>query len=160
MISRTASRADIPAACLLLNDIISFGGSTAFQKTFNEPEFSSAFITGERCITCYVCEDSSGNVLGFQALSRNSKLQPNWADIATFARLTPKVKGVGSLLFHATLEHIEESDIHCINATIRADNQSGLSYYTKMGFIDYQIEEAVPLMDGTPVDRISKRYDV
>jgi hypothetical protein len=29
-----------------------------------------------------------------------------------------------------------------------------------MGFVDYAVAHAVPLTDGTPVDRISRRYDL
>lgn len=44
------------------------------------------------------------------------------------------------------------------NATIRADNAGGLAYYARMGFQDYAVARGVPLADGTPVDRISRRY--
>jgi hypothetical protein len=47
-----------------------------------------------------------------------------------------------------------------INATIRADNTGGLAYYAKMGFETYGITKDVPLLDGTPVDRINKRFQV
>ena len=43
---------------------------------------------------------------------------------------------------------------------IRDSNESGLAYYSKIGFIDYSVNKAVPLNDGTPVDRISKKYAV
>jgi hypothetical protein len=48
--------------------------------------------------------------------------------------------------------------ILAVNATIRADNHSGLPYYEKMGFTTYKIVEAAPLKNGTPVDRICKKY--
>ncbi|MEM9148767.1 MAG: GNAT family N-acetyltransferase, partial [Pseudomonadota bacterium] len=47
-----------------------------------------------------------------------------------------------------------------LNATIRADNRVGLAYYSRMGFQDYAVRPAVPLADGSPVDRISKRFDL
>ena len=45
-----------------------------------------------------------------------------------------------------------------MNAEIRADNEGGLAFYGKMGFQDQDVDRAVPLGDGTPVDRINKRY--
>jgi hypothetical protein len=45
-----------------------------------------------------------------------------------------------------------------INATIRADNVGGLAFYSRLGFTDHGISRAVPLRDGTPVDRVSKRF--
>ena len=47
-----------------------------------------------------------------------------------------------------------------ISATIRADNGMGLGYYDKMGFRDYSVAYGVPLRDGRPVDRITKRFDL
>jgi hypothetical protein len=40
------------------------------------------------------------------------------------------------------------------------DNRVGLAFYEKMGFRTYETLRRVPLRDGTPVDRILKRYDV
>ncbi|MFK8081200.1 MAG: N-acetyltransferase family protein [Granulosicoccus sp.] len=157
---RNATMQDVPQACHLLNEIIEIGGTTAFEKALEEEEFSSIFLTGDDCIVCIVCEDDTGIILGFQVLLHNDLLQSGWADIATFARVSQKVRGVGTSLFNATRQFAQSSDVPVINATIRADNQSGLAYYTKMGFVDYHTDKAVPLNDGTPVDRISKRYDV
>ena len=98
--------------------------------------------------------------LGFQSLSLNPGLPDDWADIATFARVNPKVLGVGTTLFKTTLNFARHQNIYAINATIRADNKSGLSYYSKMGFKDYSIAKSIPLQDGTPVDRISKKLTV
>ncbi|MBB3523614.1 ribosomal protein S18 acetylase RimI-like enzyme [Rhizobium sp. BK456] len=67
---------------------------------------------------------------------------------------------VGSALFPATLAAAEAFGLEFINATIRADNISGLGYYAKMGFETYDRVAQVPLQDGMPVDRITKRYSV
>lgn len=75
-------------------------------------------------------------------------------------RQNPKIPGVGTTLFAATLAAAEERNIEVINATIRADNTGGLAYYEKMGFRTYNMLEKVPLNDGTPVDRIQKQYQV
>jgi ribosomal protein S18 acetylase RimI-like enzyme len=74
--------------------------------------------------------------------------------------MSPKIRGVGTALFAATLSAAEELNIEFINATIRADNTGGLAYYEKMGFRTYRTLESIPLRDGTLVDRIQKRYAV
>ena len=102
----------------------------------------------------------SGGIAGFQALVKSFGLPVNWVDIATFARVKPKVRGVGTSLFNSTREFAKESHVNVINAKIRADNESGLSYYSKMGFVEYKTDKAIPLKDGTPVDRISMRFDI
>ncbi len=88
------------------------------------------------------------------------KLPENWSDIATFARLKSKVPGVGTALFEKSKTFAKQAGIVAINATIRADNKGGLAYYKKMGFEKYLENKAKLLNDGTPVDRVSKRYSV
>ena len=157
---RLAAASDIPSACHLLNEIIEIGGTTAYEDAVDNSEFSSHFLTGENCVSCYVYEDQSGDIAGFQALVKSVDLPVDWVDIATFARVMPKVKGVGTSLFKHTLEFARQSQVNAINARIRADNVSGLSYYSKMGFVEYKTDKAVPLKDGTPVDRIHMRFEI
>lgn len=155
---RPAKHSDVPALCALLNEIIRIGGTTAHQTEMTEEDFAAHFLGGSGFLCCFVAE-KSGVLLGFQAVERHGDALPEgWADIGTFARAAPKVPGVGTALFRATRTRASELGIVAINATIRADNRSGLAYYDKMGFEDYSTQNAVPLMDGTPVDRISKRY--
>lgn len=160
MIARDATELDIPDACDLLNEIIAIGGTTAYQKPLSVVAFSDQFLTGDNCISCCVCESGDGEIIGFQSLSKNQHLEEDWADIATFARAQRKVRGVGTLLFSATIQKAQTSGVKTINATIRADNVSGLAYYEKMGFAEYSVEKSVRLLDGTPVDRISKKYSL
>jgi len=155
---RLAHTEDIPALLKILNEIIKIGGTTAFQEPLTDSEFSEYFVSGANCQCCFLCEDDRDAALGFQALSVAARLPDDWGDIATFARVSNKVKGVGSILFSSTLTFATEAKLNAINATIRADNIQGLSYYEKLGFVDYDIARAVPLKDGTPVDRISKKY--
>lgn len=157
---RLATKGDIPSACHLLNTIIKIGGTTAYEDPLTEAEFASHFLNGPACISLYVCESDAGDILGFQSLSTDERLESGWADIATFASSVPKIKGVGRNLFEATQAHALKMKIRTINATIRADNVAGLSYYSKIGFVDYHVHPAVPLKDGTLVDRLSKKYQV
>ena len=89
-----------------------------------------------------------------------SKLPDNWADISTFARVTGKIVGVGTVLFLNTQIVARKSGVIAINATIRADNVGGLAYYDKMGFETYHVHKDIPLSEGTQVDRIAKRHTI
>lgn len=157
---RQAQIGDVAELCLILNEIIDIGGTTAYELPLSEEEFKLHFLTGKDCLSCVLIEDESGCPLGFQGLSLSSHCSSDYADIATFARVTGKVKGVGTKLFAETQKLGIQLGYKFINATIRADNTQGLSYYKKLGFIDYKIDKAVPQSDGTPIDRISKRYDL
>jgi GNAT superfamily N-acetyltransferase len=157
---RKALKSDSNVLSELLNEIIIIGGSTAFESPLSASEFDSFFLCGSSFICCHVAENSAGEVLGFQSLTRHPELPIGWADIATFARANPKVFGVGTALFQKTVPYARDIGIATINATIRADNVSGLSYYSKIGFLDYSVANDVPLNDGTLIDRISKKFKV
>lgn len=159
IIVRSAAQEDGNALCSILNEIIDIGGTTAFETRLALEEFQSIFLDAPNGINTFIAE-RDGLVLGFQSLLTETTLPQGWVNIATFARQHPKVKGVGSRLFSATHEFSRAENYDFINATIRADNQSGLAYYSKMGFEDYSIAKDVPLKDGTLVDRIRKKFKV
>ena len=155
---RRAEPSDVVSLCAILNAVIEIGGTTAFEVQMTLDEFDKYFVKGPNCLTCFVAESVRKEVIGFQALARHPALPPNWADIGTFARTDAGRSGVGTALFAATKKAASGLDIVAINATIRADNASGIPYYDRMGFETYHTAAGVRLRDGTPVDRISKRY--
>jgi L-amino acid N-acyltransferase YncA len=156
---RKASADDAEELCVLLNEIIEVGGTTALEEPLSVKKLTDWFITGKSALTCHVAQAGPG-IAGFQFLSLYENLPKGWADIGTFARLSPKIPGVGTKLFAATLSAAEERGVAFINATIRADNAGGLGYYEKMGFRTYKTIDQVPLRDGTLVDRIQKCFAV
>ncbi|MGO7956622.1 GNAT family N-acetyltransferase [Rhizobium leguminosarum] len=156
---RKAVSADAAELSSLLNEIILAGGTTALETPLSAAEFADWFIDGEFPLACHVAEHDQ-SLVGFQSLSLYGDPPKGFADIATFARMNPRTPGVGSALFPATRAAAEEFGLEFINATIRADNVSGLGYYAKMGFETYDQLVQVPLQDGTPVDRIKKRFRV
>jgi L-amino acid N-acyltransferase YncA len=157
---RPTVRADAPALTDLLNEIIAAGGTTAYEAPFTPEAFADAHIDGPVVITSMIAEDEDGRPMGFQILLASDKFGPAWGDIGTFARRGSTTRGIGSALFAATRAAAIAAGLKAINATIRADNSGGLAFYAKMGFVDYAVARAVPLADGTPVDRISRRYDL
>jgi len=157
---RPTVRADAAALAELLNEIVEAGGTTAYETPFSPDAFADAHIDGPGVIISVLAEDADGRPMGFQILLASDKLGPGWGDIGTFARRRVTTRGIGSALFDATKTAAIAAGLRVLNATIRADNTGGLAFYTKMGFVDYAIMRAVPLADGTPVDRISRRFDL
>ncbi|GAB5436581.1 GNAT family N-acetyltransferase [Falsiruegeria mediterranea] len=149
---------DVAASCRILNDIIEAGGTTAHEIPFSEALFRESFLTGVDLVCCHVAFDAGREIAGFQWLGISEDLPPDCADIATFARQDRAIRGVGRALFAETARVALNLGFAEINATIRADNVSGLAYYAKMGFLDHSVSHSRPLKDGTPVDRISKRF--
>ncbi|MBP7135949.1 MAG: GNAT family N-acetyltransferase [Sphingomonadaceae bacterium] len=145
----------------LLNAIIAQGGTTALEVPFTPERLADSYLTGPAVLCCFVALDpASQGILGFQTLGRYPDLPDDVGDIGTFARIGNTQSGVGSSLFRATRERALALGLTAINATIRADNAGGLAFYSRQGFRDHSVAKAVPLSDGTPVDRISKRYSL
>jgi L-amino acid N-acyltransferase YncA len=157
---RAAQISDAPGMADVLNPIIQAGGTTALETELSPEDLAHMALRSPSHICCHVAEDGEGRIVGFQWLDKNPKLPPDMGDIATFARLHPKLPGVGRALFAATLEAACEAGLSMLNATIRADNTGGLTYYGKMGFAHHANIPGVPLKDGTPVDRVMKRRTV
>jgi GNAT superfamily N-acetyltransferase len=157
---RQATSSDATHLCRILNEIITIGGTTALETMLSETDLNEHYISGPDCIICFVAEVFDGEMHGFQTLVKNSELPDDWADIGTFTRREPLIAGIGTALFEYTKRAARACGLSAINATIRADNNSGIPYYDKLGFKTYKVANAVPLKDGTPVDRISKVYNL
>ncbi len=147
---------DEGALTAILNDIIAAGGTTANETPFTPERLRATHLDGPTVLCCHVVLDGEAPV-GFQVLNANPRLPQGWGDIASFTRRDPPVRGAGTALFAATCARARALGIPTLNATIRADNAPGLAYYAKMGFVDYEVLRAVPLSDGTPVDRIRRK---
>jgi L-amino acid N-acyltransferase YncA len=156
---RVAKREDAAALAELLNAVIARGGTTALEDPYTVEQFAWAYIDGPDVHCCFVAVDpATGRLEGYQSLGRSRDLPAGVGDIGTFARLGGTQRGVGSALFAATLARAAALGLAAINATIRADNAGGLTFYAKQGFQDHSITPSVPLKDGTPVDRVNKRF--
>lgn len=163
--TRPASPDDAPAMCAILNAIIAIGGTTAYEDPFTPERMTANYIAAPALIRCTLAE-IDGKVAGFQALWHPDPTHdhhappPGWAVIASFVKPGLTGQGVGRALFTATQDAARAAGVAAIDATIRADNVSGFTFYGAMGFRDYAVIPAVPLKDGTPVDRIRKRFDL
>ena len=160
--TRPATAKDATAMAALLNEIIAIGGTTAYEEPFTGESMDHHYVSARNLIACTVAE-RDGELLGFQGLfwpDEENTFPAGWAFIATFARVGRTGGGVGRALFAATVKAAHGAGVRTIDATIRADNTSGLAFYSRMGFTDYGCLPGVPLKDGTPVDRIRKRFDL
>lgn len=158
---RPVREEDAPELAKLLNEIIARGGTTALEEPFAPDALARTMLTGPDVMCCFVAlECATGRLLGFQSLERWDGLPEDVGDIATFVRVGLTQKGVGGSLFAATRSEAARAQLAAINATIRADNIGGLTFYSRMGFVDDSVQCAMPLKDGTLVDRISKRYSL
>jgi L-amino acid N-acyltransferase YncA len=156
---RDAAPGDAAELAELINAVIAKGGTTALEEPFTPERLAEAYLIGPRVICCFVAADpESGRLEGFQTLGRYPELPADVGDIGTFARIDGKQRGVGSALFAATRERARQLGLVAINATIRADNMGGLTFYGKMGFEDHSVTRDAPLKDGRLVDRVSKRF--
>jgi L-amino acid N-acyltransferase YncA len=154
---RPVTSTDASELAALLNAIIARGGTTAFETPFSADHLRDAYLTGPTVHCCFAAQ-GDGELLGFQTLGTQNFLPADIGDIATFTRLGGTQSGVGSALFAATTARARALGLTAINATIRADNVGGLAFYSRIGFVDHEVVPAVPLNNGTPVDRIRKRY--
>lgn len=142
----------------LLNQIIARGGTTALTSPVTGDELADKMMTDGA--VWHVAEDDAGALLGFQWIAPHPDLPPEACDIATFVQVGQTGLGIGSKLFDATRKAARAQGYAWVNATIRADNTGGLTYYQSRGFEDYKHLPQVALDDGTVVAKTCKRYDL
>lgn len=161
--TRPAIPADAAEMAELLNEIIAEGGTTAHEDLFGIAEMDHHYISPPELIACTVAEDD-GEIVGFQALfwprDQDEPLPEGWAIIATFTRIGRTGSGIGKILFAATRSAARSAGVRTIDATIRDDNDGGLTYYSRMGFVDYDRLADIALKDGTTIDRVRKKLDL
>lgn len=157
---RRAMPLDAGSMAKLLNEIIEKGGTSALTRPVTGQDLTEWMAVNAKASAWQVALDDMEKVVGFQWVSPHPKLPPEACDIASFVQIGRTGLGIGSALFTATAAATKSLGYKWINATIRADNIGGLTYYQSRGFRTWVIDEAVQLESGQVVDKISKRYDV
>lgn len=155
MIIRKATISDVPSMTAILNEVIKIGGTTAYETPITAAYFTPFLTSPDPRVLIHVAEQAE--VLGFQWVEPSDE---DLGNIATFAKPGRTQRGIGSALFQKTRAVSKAVGFKSIKATIRADNTGGLLFYSKLGFTDHSVRKAVPLIDGTLVDRIQKRIDL
>lgn len=143
---------DLPALADLFNHTVRMGGTTAHEEEWNAAELKVHYFD-EPAIVHTVLSDNVP--IGFQAVFDRGE---GVLSIGSFTDQRKPVRGAGSVMFEATKAAAKTTGYKFINAQIRADNVPGLAYYTKIGFVNFKVDKDVPLADGTPMDRITKRF--
>jgi L-amino acid N-acyltransferase YncA len=151
---------DAGSMARLLNSIIEKGGTTALTRPVTATDIRQWMAVNANMSAWHVALDDQEQVVGFQWISPHENLPPEAADVATFVKLGRSGLGIGSALFTATQKAARDLGYVWINATIRADNEGGITYYQSRGFRDWHFDEAVTLESGLIVDKISKRFDL
>jgi L-amino acid N-acyltransferase YncA len=157
---RRAMALDCNSMARLLTAIIEKGGTTALTRPVTGGDISEWMGSDPDRSAWHVALDDTEQVVGFQWIEPSSKLPPEAASIATFVEIGQTGLGIGSALFDATRKAAKEMGYVWIDATIRADNDGGLTYYQSRGFRDWKFHEGVQLDNGQTVDKISKRFDL
>ncbi len=148
--ARPTTEDDLPALVGLFNAIVRTGGTTAHEEEWDMPTFKTYYFD-DPAIVHTVLND--GTPIGFQAVFESDE----GLSIGSFTDQDNPVKGAGAVMFAATKAAAIKAGYKWIDAKIRADNVPGLAYYSKMGFEDFEVAKNVPLKDGTPMDRVTKR---
>lgn len=156
---RAAKSQDAVAAADLLNAVIRVGGTTAIETELSPEETSDWFLLGSKVHCAFIALENN-QMVGWQSVGVYPERGSDWGSMATFAQVGSTTRGIGTAVFATTLGRAAQLGLQHLDATIRADNTGGLAYYSRMGFIDYDVSRAVPLADGTPIDRIHKRRAV
>nr|WP_275116198.1 GNAT family N-acetyltransferase [Aliiroseovarius subalbicans] len=144
----------------LLNQIIAIGGTTAFLNPLTSAEIQDWMTSAGPAGVGFVARKGDGQMVGFQWVDPHPTLGEGVAQIASFVRPGAMGIGIGSQLFDATRDATRALGYAWIDATIRADNESGLTYYQSRGFEAYRTDPDARLSDGRRVGKISKRYDL
>ena len=123
----------------------------------SSPEFVRAlYIEHQDQISCLLALDQENRLLGFQSLKTATPGNPydvpvGWGIIGTYVDALAVRRGVGRLLFVATLRAAKAAGLVEIDATIGEGNGPGLGYYQAMGF--------EPYMQGPGVVRTKRSVD-
>lgn len=157
---RPAAALDAPDMARLLNEIIAIGGTTAMTRPVTATDMRDRMAANPGQSAWHVAFDDKDTLCGFQWIGPHPDLPDEACDVATFVQTGRTQMGIGSALFNATAKAAEDLGYVWINATIRADNTGGLTYYQSRGFRDWHFDEGVALESGQIVDKISKRYDI
>lgn len=151
MKTRAATPTDAHGMSAVLTPIIEMWGS----KRQSDPDhILERYINAPDRIACTVAE-CDGRVVGFQSLKlavpdNPYGVEPGWGIIGTYVALDANRGGIGAALFKVSRDAAQNAGLQWIDATIGDDNDRGLGYYGKMGFLPYRTGDGV----------ICKRYQI
>ncbi|MBL4813374.1 MAG: GNAT family N-acetyltransferase [Rhodobacteraceae bacterium] len=142
LVIRPACAADAVAMSAILTPILKQWQS---KRRGDAAHILAHYITHPDKLCCHVADAGAEGLLGFQALNLAGvgnpyNVPPGWGFIGTYVRPGFGGRGIGRQLFAASSAAASAAGIVNIDATIGADNASGLAYYAAMGFETYKSE--------------------
>jgi len=150
---RKMTSTDVPDCTAIINHIIAIGGTTAYEEPYTEQAFGNHYI--EDAATFNVALSNS-RIVGFQS---TFEIKRGVYSIGTFTDQKNPVRGAGKALTDKTKADCRTLNGHSILAKITSDNSGGLTFYSKMGFLDEMVvENDLTRKNGATVDRIIKRF--
>lgn len=140
MLIRSATSDDAAGMSIVLEEIIESWGS---DRPSDPTHVRTFYVEHKDAICTHVALGESEDILGFQHLRLATKgnvygVTPGWGIIGTYVKLDAGRQGIGSALFDATLSAARAAGLEKIDATIGKTNQSGLKYYSALGFKAYR----------------------
>ena len=160
IIVREATVQDAGQMAELLSQIIAVGGTTAFLNPVSAKDIEHWITKDNGTASWHVAVDENGRILGQQSAEPHPKLPVGAADIASYVRIGVTGQRIGSRLFEATTAKARSLGYKWLNASIRSDNDSGLRYYSKMGFKDWKVDPDAQLSNGQVCGKNHKRFDL
>lgn len=157
---RQAGPADARDIAEMLSRVLASGDTSAIRGPVEAATIRSWMAAAPARSVWMVAEDDRGEILGLQWIEPHTALPPEACSIATFVLPGRQQLGIGSALFAATERAARRLGYAWINATIRADNEGGITYYQSRGFRVWTQEKDVEIAPGRIVDRIATRYDL
>lgn len=152
--------ADCRQMTALLNDIIAADNTTALTKPLTQKALPNWMAADQDRSAWHVAETAAGDIVGFQWIGPSEHLTSGAIDIGTFIQIDQSIHVITSKLFEATKQIAFGMGYDWIHATIRADNESGLTYYQSQGFRIWGKIDNVALADGSAVDKVLMRFDL
>lgn len=160
LIVRPARTEDAMQMSELLNEIIAIGGTTAFLDPICPETIQSWMAQETKKSLWHVAEDENGLINGYQSAEVQNAPAEDALNMATFVRVGIVGTGIGTSLFAETSRKARDAGFKWLNASIRSDNESGLRYYSRMGFKDWKIDPEAKLSNGFCSGKTHKRYDL
>lgn len=136
---RAAERTDAEGMAQVQNAIYRAG---LRADPVDEQAILKRYLGIEHTVACTVAV-KGGRILGFQSLKRAWHGNPygapeGWGIIGTHIDPSAGRTGIGRRLFDISLAAVKAADLRHIDATIGADNDAALAYYSAMGFVPYK----------------------
>jgi L-amino acid N-acyltransferase len=153
---RRATVEDAGPVAAVLNEVISEGSLTIFDRPFSADEERRFISTlGPRSVLHVAVVD--GAILGVQSVDRFSDVWPSVSHVATMGtwlRRDARGRGMGRLLAGASIPFALANGYTKIVVQVLATNDRALAFYRRLGFTDIGVARKHVLLSDVFHDEI------